>query len=128
MQMALKKPWMGWVYQAPYTNNSNSIIAKSVQFQLHSLRSDRRGRFLLLHATIGGLEVLLLAFYIPPPFQFAALKEGVAFMTQHPTVPAIWMGDFNMVIDPLMDRLHPPTMAPTLPHYLGLVDSFRNLP
>lgn len=64
---------------------------------------------------MGGLEVLLLAFYIPPPFQFAALREGVAFMTQHPTVPAIWIGDFNMVVDSYLDRLHPPTASPTQP-------------
>lgn len=118
MQMALKKPWVGWVYQAPYTNNSRGIailIAKTVQFWLHGLRSDLQGGFLLLHASVGGLEVLLLAFYIPTPFQFAVLKEGVTFMTQHPTVPAILLGDFNMVIDPYLDRLHPPITPPTQP-------------
>lgn len=118
MQLALKKPWVGWVYQAPYTNNSRGvaiIISKSAQFQLHNLQSDRQGRFLFLHATFGGLEVLILAFYIPPPFQFAALKEGLAFMTQHPAVPAIWIGDFNMVIDPLLDRLRPPNTTSTQP-------------
>lgn len=81
MQMTLKKPWVGWVYQAPFTNNSRGIamlIAKTVQFRLHGLRS----------LCGGGLEVLLLAFYIPPPFQFAALREGVTFMTQH--IPQCW--------------------------------------
>lgn len=35
MQMALKKPWVGWLYQAPYTSNSCGIailIAKTVHF------------------------------------------------------------------------------------------------
>lgn len=112
MQMALKSSPPRVSYQAPFTNNSRGIailIAKTVQFQLHSLQSDRQGRFLFLHASVGGLEVLLLAFYVPPPFQFAILKEGVAFMSKHPTVLAIWMGDFNMVIDPLLDRLHSST-------------------
>lgn len=67
--MALKKPWVGWVYQAPHTNTSRGVailIAKTVQFQLHSLQSDRQGQFLFIHATFSGLEVLLLAYYTPP--------------------------------------------------------------
>lgn len=114
MQMELKKPWVGWVYQTPYTNASRGVailIAKWTQFQLHTLQSDRQGRFLFLRATFGGVEILLLAIYIPPPFQFTVLREGVTFMTQHPTVPAIWLGDFNMVINLLLDRLHSPTSS-----------------
>lgn len=69
------------------------------------MQTDTLGRSLFLYASIGGLEVFLMAFYIPPPFQFAVLQEGGAFMAKHPTVPAIWLGDFNMTIDPTFDRL-----------------------
>lgn len=98
-QMSLKKPRVGWLYQAPHTTNSRGVailIAKTVQFQLHTLQLDPQGRSLFLPATIGDLKVLLLAFYIPPPFNFAVLQMGIAFMAQHPTVPAIWAGNFNM--------------------------------
>lgn len=64
-QMSLKKPWIGCLYQAPHTTNSRGVvvlIAKTVQFQLHALQSDSQGRSLFIHATIGGLEVLLLVF------------------------------------------------------------------
>lgn len=116
--MALKKPWVGWTYQAPFTNNSRGIailIAKTAHFHLHNLRSDQQGRFLFLHVTVDGLETLLLAFYVPPPFQFTVLREGLAFMSEHPTLPAVWMGDFNMVIDPLLDRLPPPNTPQNRP-------------
>lgn len=75
MQMALK-PWIGWVYQAPYTSNSQGIailIAKTAHFQFHTLRLDPQGRFLFLHVTSFGLELLLIAFFIPPPFRLAVL-------------------------------------------------------
>lgn len=127
LQLALKKPWMGWIYQAPYTNNSRGvaiIIAKTVQFQLHNLRSDQQGRYLFLHATVGGLEVLLLAFYIPPPFQFTALKDGLAFMAQYPAyglVTLIWS-----LTPPLIDTTHQVKHPPT-PRQLGLGDFFGSL-
>lgn len=66
---ALKKPWVGWLYHAPYTSNSRGIallVAKTVQFVLLTLKSDPQGRFLFLHAKINGLELLILAVYIPP--------------------------------------------------------------
>lgn len=115
-QMCLKKPWVGWMYQAPHTSNSRGIailVVKTVQFQLHNLQSDPQGRSLFLHVTVGGLEFLLLAFYIPPPFQFAVVQTGLDFMAQYPSVPAIWTGDFNAVIAPHLDRIS--LANPTLP-------------
>lgn len=29
---------------------------------------------------------------------------GLSFMAQHPTVPAVWIGDFNMTMNPFLDR------------------------
>lgn len=112
----MQKPWVGWLYQATYTSNSRGVAiltAKTVQFQLHSLQSEPQGRSLFLHTTISGLEVLLIAFHIPPPFQFPILQDRVAFMAKHPTVPAVWLGDFNMTINPSTDRLR--STAPVSP-------------
>lgn len=33
------------------------------------------------------------------------VNEGFLYMAQHPTVPTIWLGDFNMVLNPSKDRL-----------------------
>lgn len=108
LMMLLKKPWVEWLYQAPHTASSRGVavlVAKMARFTLLTLRSDPMGRFLFLHARIDGLELLLLAIYIPPPFQFTVLMEGVSFMSQFPTVPAVWLGDFNNVTDRDLDRL-----------------------
>lgn len=53
----------------------------------------------------GRLELLILAYYVPPPFHFAVIQDGLTFMAQYLTIPAIWLGDFNMVTDPLIDRM-----------------------
>lgn len=47
--LSLKKPWVGWVYQAPYSAYSRGIallVAKTAQFFVLSLRSDPQGKFL----------------------------------------------------------------------------------
>lgn len=53
MQLALKKPCVGWVYQVSFTSHSRGVailVAKQVQFQLLTLRSDPQGRYIFLHA------------------------------------------------------------------------------
>lgn len=71
LMLAIKKPWVGWLYQAPHTANSRGfaiLVAKTTQFSLLTLRSDPQGRFLFLHARLNGLELLIMAIYIPPHF------------------------------------------------------------
>lgn len=107
LQAALKRPWVGWVYHSTHTNQSRAVsilIAKKTLFELTALESDQQGRFLFLHALIGGNPVLVLACYVPPPFSLEVITGGLAYMAQNPTVPAVWMGDFNMTMNPALDR------------------------
>lgn len=95
--MSLKKTWVGRVYQAPHTANSRVVailVAKTAQFVLLMLRFDPQGRFIFLHVKVNCLELLIMAIYIPPPFQFEVLTEGLAFMSQFPTVSSICLGEF----------------------------------
>lgn len=69
-----------------------------IRLKLQFLQSDPQGRSLFLHFTISRLQV-------PPPFQFAVLQEVVTFKAKHPSVPAIWLGDFNITIKPNHDRI-----------------------
>lgn len=69
LQAALKRPWVGWAYHSTHTNMSRGVtvlIAKSTPFELVSMVSDRQGRYLFLHAIVGGDPLLILASYIPP--------------------------------------------------------------
>lgn len=75
LMLALKKPWVGWMYQAQFTANSRGIavlVAKTVQFLLLTPKSDPQGRFLFIHAKVNGLELLILAMYIPPRFSLGS--------------------------------------------------------
>lgn len=107
LQAALKKPWVGWIYHSTHTNQSRGvsiIIAKNVPFELIELESDQRGRFLFLNALVGGNPVLVMASYVPPPFTTEVVMKGLAYLAKYPTTPAVWMGDFNMTMNPALDK------------------------
>lgn len=119
LQSSLKKPWIGWAYHATHTSYSRGmliLVAKRVPFKLVLLQTDQQGRYVLIHATINGSPILILSCYVPPPYNSLVIKEGLAFMTQYPSIPAVWMGDFNMTLTPALDRmgtLDPPLDPPT---------------
>lgn len=110
LQAALRCPWIGWTYRSTHTNLSGGggvtiLLAKSAPFELLSVETDQQGRYIFMHAFIGGAPLLLIASYTPPPpYRAEVVTEGLAFIAQHPTVPAIWMGDFNNTMSPTIDH------------------------
>lgn len=64
--MAVSGPFYYELQWGCYPSGQNMGFA----YVLLTLRSDPQGRFLFLHAKVNGLELLILAVYIPPPFQF----------------------------------------------------------
>lgn len=138
MQRALRCPWIGWAYRSVHTTHSRGVsllIAKTTHFELRDSTIDLMGRYIFLRAKLHGDMILLLAFYVPPPFQFTVLTEGFNFMAMHPAVPAIWLGDFNNILDTTLDRMvgSPPSQVPThstrfarLNNDFNLADTWRH--
>lgn len=70
LQMALKRPWIGWAYHWTHSSQARRVfilIAKSVHFELCDILSDSQGRYIFLSAKIYGESFLILAVYVPPP-------------------------------------------------------------
>lgn len=128
LQMVLKRPWIGRVFHSTHTMHLRGVsmlIAKNLHFELHRSALDPQGRFVFLYATLYGEPILILAFYIPPPFCSTILTERFYFMAHHPTAPAVWMGDFNTTLIPNLDELQltPPMQPGTPSTYLSLLGS-----
>lgn len=105
LQSSLKKPWVGWAYHATHTSYFRGVsilIAKRVPFELILLQTDRQGRYVFVHAAINGSPILILACYVPPPYN-STVKEGLDFMSQYPAVLTVCMGEFNMTLIPALD-------------------------
>lgn len=69
LQMALRRPWVGWAYHSTLTTHARGVsllIAKSVHFQMCEVLTDPQGQYVLMHAKLYGEPFLLMAFYIPP--------------------------------------------------------------
>ena len=78
-------------------------IAKSVQFELGE---NSQGRYTFLSAKVYGEPLLILAFYVPPPFSVSIILEGLSHMAKYPTTQVVWLGDFNTVLNATLDKLH----------------------
>lgn len=72
------------------------MVTKATPFEL---LSDQQGRYLFVHARVGRMPILFVT-SPPPPYCSEVVTTGLAFMARHLTVPAVWMGDFNMTMDP----------------------------
>lgn len=93
LQLALRRPWVGWAYHSTHTSHAwgvSVLVAKSVHFELCDVSSDSQGRYVFLSVKFYGEPFLLLACYIPPPFFTEVITEGFAYMSRYPSVPAVW--------------------------------------
>ena len=123
LQMALRRPWVGWAFHSTHTPHARGVsilVAKSVHFELCTISTDPQGRYVFLSVKLYGEPFLLLAFYVPPPFAMTVILEGITFMANHPSIQAVWLGDFNTTLNPSLDRL-----AGTPPHNLGEVTTTK---
>lgn len=139
LQRALRRLSIGWAYHATHTSYSRGIsvlVSKSVPFEVQSVVLDPQGRYLFLYAKIAGNSILILAWYIPPPFNATILSEGFSFMAKYQGVLAIWVGDFNIVTNPSLDCLGQSSQPPMPNHDtrfsclmtgFDLVDTWRHL-
>lgn len=69
LQMALRRPWVGWAFHSTYTSHARGVsvlVAKSVQFELIEVSTDPQGRYVFLSVKLYGEPFLILAFYVPP--------------------------------------------------------------
>ena len=131
LQMALRRPWIGWAYHSSHSSHARGVsvlIAKTVHFELCDVQSDPQGRYVFLSVKLYGEPFLLMAFYVPPPFSSTIVTEGLLYMTRHPSIQAVWLGDFDATLNPTLDKLSPsplPTTAPTHTRFSRLISSFN---
>lgn len=68
--LSLKRAWVGAHYHAPYSNYARGVsvlVHKALPFQLLDVKLDPGGRYVLLHALISRIPVVIVGVYLPPP-------------------------------------------------------------
>lgn len=68
---------MGHYYHSTYTNywGVSILIHKSLPFWLLALELDPDGRYILMHAMLERLEVVLVGLYVPLPASMTLLNQ-----------------------------------------------------
>lgn len=108
--LGLKKPWVGHHYHATYTNYARGVsilIHKSLNFEPLDMLIDPEGRYIIIHANIEALAMVIVGVYLPPPANISLLQKITTIIAQFPTDNVILTGDFNITPNPSLDKMSP---------------------
>lgn len=67
--LSLKRPWVGCHFHAThlgYSHGVSILIHKSLNFELLDVKLDPEGRYMLIHAYIEMVEMVVVGIYLPP--------------------------------------------------------------
>lgn len=93
--MSLRRPWVGHSYHSTYSNLSRGVsilICKSLTFLLLALEVDPGGRYVIIHAIIMNLEVVIVGLYVPPPASISFQYQLVSKISQYATATSCCWG------------------------------------
>ena len=135
--LKLHRDWVGKVFFSSYSSKARGVVLlinKHLNFKLNSVEKDKNGRFLHVDCEINRNRISLVNIYGPnydDPVFFNSLIMKLATIEGH----CIVGGDFNLVLDPLLDRSSPKTSslskaATALKQgmkEIGITDVWRNL-
>ncbi len=102
----LKKQWLGQVFFSSFTSQSRGVailIDKNIPFQMESVDKDKSGRYVILRGTIAMQRMTLVNIY-RPEMEGADFIHNIFFKFACPITELIIGGDFNVVLDPVLDR------------------------
>lgn len=121
---SLKCPWVGRHFHATHSGYSRGVsilIHKSLNFELLDVKLDPGGKYVLIHAYIETVEMVVVGIYLPPPGDISLLHGLVPLLAQYPT-DILLAGDFIIAPDLSQDRLTPdPARDSSLSRWAGHV-------
>lgn len=104
-----KRGWVGKVFHSSYSSKRNGVmilINKNLSFVMLKQHSDEEGRIICIEALINGIRTVLCNIYAPnkeEPDFFHEVNRVIGNMQGQ----IILAGDFNQVIDGVIDRSKP---------------------
>lgn len=102
----LKKQWPGQVFFSSFTSQSRGVVIlidKNIPFQMESVDKDKSGRYIIIRGMIALQRITLVNVY-RPEMEGADFIHNIFFKCACPIAELIIGGDFNVVLDPVLDR------------------------
>lgn len=131
---ALDRKGYKMIAHSGFTTSSRGtgiLLHKSCPYVIQQIWTDPHGRFAAWSGQWEGRVLNVVSVYAPPGLQRLALTDIGKLLLDLPVGTLIVGGDFNLVLDDLLDRAPPkPGPSPTTPlrqftDALGLVDIWR---
>ena len=93
-----------WMSHGTTQSRGVAILVNKIDIIVHNVIRDTNGRYLILYVTLVGVKTILCNIYAPnidtPDFFKAVFTEIEKFPFEH----VIVAGDFNLALDPTVDR------------------------
>lgn len=105
---SLKWPWLVQSFHATHTAYSRGVsvlLARSLRAEVVQIKADPEGRYVVLMIQISSVTITLVTVYVPPPFSADVLVKLSLMLLSRPPGALLYVGDFNAVMSPAMDRL-----------------------
>ena len=98
--------WGSHRYFAKYSSYSRGVVTlihKKLPFQHYATVLDAQGRYVVVHGSLAGHEVLLLNIYAPNTDDPGFFTEIRALIDLLPCDALLWGGDFNLLLEASLD-------------------------
>lgn len=83
------------------------LRTKYLTFECWQVITDPECKYVILHCKLFGMLLNLVALYIPTPVVSGYFESMINKVALLPTCTALFLRDFNLVLDPALDRLRP---------------------
>ena len=137
----LSRDWVGQVFYSVGSSKSRVVtilVHKHLQFKSNRISTDDNGRMIIIETDIQGHPMILANVYAPnldDPAFFGMLEYKIGEVQNGRNYPIILGGDFNQVVDNVLDRSSPSNsrrrravdILNNICKDLGLVDVWRLL-
>lgn len=123
----LQQCGFGQVYFSSFTTQSRGVailVRKTLPVNVWKFIKDKYGRFVLILASLHGEEFALLNVYCPPCHPLEFLMDAFAKVSDLAVESTIVGGDFNCLMNPLMDKFPSGALSLSKQSKLSLCEDF----
>lgn len=91
----------------------STLVTKALPISIHAVRTDIKGRYVILVIKVMNRLLTIVNIYVPPPFSVAHLDDMIQATYEIAEGKIFILGDFNSVSVPSLDRLGAAADTPT---------------
>ena len=101
-----KKQWNGNMVASCGTNRARGclMLSRNNNVEFSEIESDNEGRYIIVNCKFNSRELVLINVYAPNNDQPEFFSEIGTKLETRGNPQILWIGDFNLVLDPKLDR------------------------